>query len=503
MSSRRVHTLYLTAPSDSLIRQGAILLEDTLHVVSLPEPEGGRVLLVRSLNLGTIDSRQSSASLSLIVQQRLRQLSAIAVHAAAPAAAHSPAVYFRNDAEPCIALALRLAKGQPATEWFWRLAVSSYEPTQARNATLRQILFDIRHTRAGVSAIVALVQALLQNDAIVPLLSTLTSQDGSVLHQICRWQLPIAPHPVAAPVPDLLHPSIIEWGTDDLRSIWLAAIVLVAENPARLLDTNLIAKAWGGVRSLSKTLHRSQEKTYGSNHTPDTCSVTPQSIENLQSSEQKHTDSSQTFNTDAYAEFSLDRELQETSVNPLENPASNTGTQDFVETAPSGWTDAPCFTAYAGLFFLLPLLDSLDIATFLESHPDLIEINFPRHLLQTIAHRFSIPPTDPIWTALGFPQSPIPNPFSKTPDRSVASTSDPLLTWRTTLRRACRRRAQMGLHNLICRPGRVLVTRTHLDLWFQHEQADIRLRRTGLDLDPGWLSWWGQVVAFHYIDGHD
>jgi hypothetical protein len=57
----------------------------------------------------------------------------------------------------------------------------------------------------------------------------------------------------------------------------------------------------------------------------------------------------------------------------------------------------------------------------------------------------------------------------------------------------------MGLAAVVSRPGRVAVTRTHVDVLFGHQQADPRVRRAGLDLDPGWLPWFGRVVQFHYL----
>jgi hypothetical protein len=30
--------------------------------------------------------------------------------------------------------------------------------------------------------------------------------------------------------------------------------------------------------------------------------------------------------------------------------------------------------------------------------------------------------------------------------------------------------------------------------------ADLRVRRRGLDRDPGWVPWYGRIVAFHYAD---
>jgi hypothetical protein len=30
--------------------------------------------------------------------------------------------------------------------------------------------------------------------------------------------------------------------------------------------------------------------------------------------------------------------------------------------------------------------------------------------------------------------------------------------------------------------------------------ADLRIRRAGLDIDPGWIPWFARVVTFHYQD---
>jgi len=67
--------------------------------------------------------------------------------------------------------------------------------------------------------------------------------------------------------------------------------------------------------------------------------------------------------------------------------------------------------------------------------------------------------------------------------------------------RVLRTRAQISLRALVLRPGRVSATRTHLDVLFDHEQADLRVRRAGLDVDPGWVPWLGRVIRYHYLHG--
>ncbi len=70
--------------------------------------------------------------------------------------------------------------------------------------------------------------------------------------------------------------------------------------------------------------------------------------------------------------------------------------------------------------------------------------------------------------------------------------------WLTACRRWLRRYTGLGLADLVGRPAGLGLTATHADCHFAHDQADIRLRRAGLDLDPGWVPWLGRVVGFHY-----
>jgi hypothetical protein len=80
----------------------------------------------------------------------------------------------------------------------------------------------------------------------------------------------------------------------------------------------------------------------------------------------------------------------------------------------------------------------------------------------------------------------------KDPDRVVADA------WFIATRRWLRRYGKIGLHDLVHRPARLEITATHLDVWFDPAHADLRVRKAGLDIDPGWLPWWGRAVAFHY-----
>jgi hypothetical protein len=230
-----------------------------------------------------------------------------------------------------------------------------------------------------------------------------------------------------------------------------------------------------------------------------------------------------------------------------------------------GGADGEQPTAHAGLFFLLPLASRLGMPAFLAAHRELVELDFPTHLLRYVGRRLALDADDPVLATL----SPEDDSAARwdgdfiAPDswsRDVASLTGPWLvrpvagveggdrraltdgswrlvlalwrdrappsvhricgatalargrplggrsaamdillgSWVAAMRRWCHRHVGMGLRALVTRPGRVAATRTHLDVYFDLRQIDIGVRRAGLDIDPGWLPWFGRVVAYHY-----
>jgi hypothetical protein len=219
-------------------------------------------------------------------------------------------------------------------------------------------------------------------------------------------------------------------------------------------------------------------------------------------------------------------------------------------------------SSHAGAFFLLPAMARLGIENFIQTNPGLIECDIPARVLLHAVERFGAEAEDPVLAflrslrsqempeLLDFIQPPkwkggiwrgevlmsrvegsrgerflfdrlgrialarwrgaIPASVKelsrgmKLRRATPVSTSglDMLLdSWLIALRRWCRRWAGIGLRELIQRRGKVSISRTHVDVVFDHRQADIRIRRAGLDLNPGWLPWFGRVVTFHYRYG--
>jgi hypothetical protein len=82
--------------------------------------------------------------------------------------------------------------------------------------------------------------------------------------------------------------------------------------------------------------------------------------------------------------------------------------------------------------------------------------------------------------------------------RGADLTAAVTAAWLTACRRWLRRCARLGIATAVMRPARLSLTPTHADVFFDLNDVSLAVRRAGLDLDPGWVAWFGRVVAFHY-----
>src|SRR5262249_4832484 len=126
---RQVKKLRLRSPDESLNRRGAILIEDALRTASFPHPGGARVPGSRKLSLGRISANQAPAYIALQIESLCRDLETFAVHALSAEAIAAPVVYFDDDLEPYVLLAVRIASSLPVDAWFWPLAARGWSPS--------------------------------------------------------------------------------------------------------------------------------------------------------------------------------------------------------------------------------------------------------------------------------------------------------------------------------------------------------------------------------------
>lgn len=70
-------------------------------------------------------------------------------------------------------------------------------------------------------------------------------------------------------------------------------------------------------------------------------------------------------------------------------------------------------------------------------------------------------------------------------------------TWRR-LQRAAQANGWRSPRAWLQRPAWMQLSSTHLDVIFALDQADLAVRRLGLDVDPGWVPWLGRIVSLHF-----
>jgi hypothetical protein len=146
----------------------------------------------------------------------------------------------------------------------------------------------------------------------------------------------------------------------------------------------------------------------------------------------------------------------------------------------------------AGLFLLIGALRRLGLPDWLDRHPQLAYEGFARHLLLAIAARMGAGPHDPVRRAL--------MPYDTT-DADIAIRDFPeLAAWRVGLDRWLRRTARISVSETVRRRGWIIADAERISVRFRLDDADIRLRRRALDIDPGWVPWLGLTVGYVYRD---
>ena len=142
-------------------------------------------------------------------------------------------------------------------------------------------------------------------------------------------------------------------------------------------------------------------------------------------------------------------------------------------------------TAWAGLWFLLPMLRHAGLDRAPDAAPTFALL---LHLLAR-RHRFDPPVARWIDELVARTQ----------PDTGLTEQHAAATHWQHTLRLQALQTTRLPLRRVLHRPGRLLIAPHRVDVQLPLAQADIRLRRAGFDIDPGYLPWLDTIVHFHYL----
>jgi hypothetical protein len=470
-SNRNIARLRIRAPSHDDARHVAVLLEDAFRTASLPDAEQGRFVVIRRLNLRQVDHRVSPASLALQLEALVRAAARVALPISHPQARTAEAIVFRDRVEALRCFARRFARGEPMTEWFWPAAIPGWTQSSGRSDAWFQLLEIASSLPASALAEAAIVEEAVRAAAVEELVDSLPPGCGR------RWSAATGLSEVqktGSSAPTIVSNSVLHFRRGDLiravdicvskngfrddRTVWLATSLAIVENSNRSSDSNLPER----VRLWLE------------------------------------------------ASFAARQEQVDSRTLTVPTPISRTGISSRVSDIAPVPESVPVpgeITSCGGLLFLLAVLQRLGLPQFLAQDPHLAEAGFASALLLNIGACVGLPTTDPLALALASGVTDLrpdvvencilPDSIARHPCPTAALPFGP---WRIAVRRWVRLHGRMGLFSLIRRRAMLQASHTQLDLCFNLNQIDIRIRRAGLDINPGWLPWFGRIVRFHYAE---
>ena len=307
------------------------------------------------------------------------------------------------------------------------------------------------------------------------------------------------------------------FGSEDTRTLWLAALAVLLDSPADLAAGTVVWRARVALGRLAETPGgRRDPEAAGGNRwmEPDA----PPVVARVEKGPSRT--ASEFPQPDAENGLPI-RTRQEPGptgaehqrrfpVQPAAHASHPSPRAPAESSSPAPWRSSGVPTNAAGLFFLLNALRRLGMAEALSSGLARADPDFLARLLRRLAAHAGIAGDDPIvlWvdSAAGGPPDPAarPCPASWWPSnlrasRDTAPIESLVRVWSLAVRRWCWRQGRIAVRDIVMRPGVFSVNRTDLDVSLPLDEADVRIRRIGLDLDPGWLPWFGRVVRFHYL----
>lgn len=465
---RTVRHLRLRAPSEGAVRRLLPAMEDALRCASLGD-DGARVLVVRRLALGRIPPRVSPQALARLIEQRSAEAQARSVQAGSDAADAADCVGFASALDARVQLATRLLQGRPCSAWYWPLAVPEFDALHSAGTNLRQMARAIAGWPEARAALPAWLHALWQAGALPELARALGADEGKALVervlgarafvQLHRPDAEAAAHESPQP------------GTGEPWPDWLQVLLPAAPTAMAAVPAHHCGDAPAPYVLLPMTPLDDDPAAHGAARAAATELPAVSAPLDLGAAAvpglRQHTDHVRTG-------LAVDATLR----SPTQAPSPDAAHPAHPTAIGTAWLVA---TAFGGLPFLLPLLQRLGLPQASDD-PQLTA-----SVLRAALRRLAAPADDPVWAIAASPAAAPSTAF----DEQAA-------LWLTACRHCLRRSVRIGLRSLVQRPARLALSATHLDMHFRLADADLRVRRAGLDVDPGWLPWYGRVVAFHY-----
>lgn len=482
--ARHVLRLRMRLPDSALRLRVESMVEEALRLTTLPGEDQGRIYFFRQLELPIFDVRSSPQQWVARCSQQLLAISHTAHYAGDHGSAFAPAVYFHDQHEPRRLLLARLLADETPREWYWQKAtgVACDLPAPLR---VEQVL-ELWHVQPAAWAAVAReLLPLLSAQATRTLLQLLrsgTAERWLGAMESARTQIPHQTQPpvLRPPTLRLLRDLCLHFPENDPRVVFFSVLAVLESCPSVTQNGTLVTMAESLSQQPAASVAPERDARGRLLLRPKiTTGPTPEHVKDEAEAANIFADRATTRNKTETANLSL----------------------------PDVAMRGEHRTGFAGLYFLLHPLRHLGIAEVLEANPQLALTHFVSRILLRLALTAAVEEDDPILLPLledlaeqtQQPADPLIIPSTLASLRRLhASEQLTERLWAVAIRRWCRTYAHMSLRQMIARPGRIYATPTDIEVTMPMSAVELRIRRCGLDLDPGYVPWFGRVIHFHY-----
>ncbi len=470
-TERTVQHLHLRGPTAQAMRQAVQGLEDAMRCASLPDA-GERVLLVRQLHLGVLPASLSPQGMSVMIEQRVAAMGRSWVHGDDETrAARSDTVFFPSRLHAAKAALRRHALGERMDGWHWPLALPGVDVHARPSEFLAQLMDSVREWPEAPAAMAAL--AAHGHSEVLDWWTAYAPAEWRSIHLRSRVRREPAHEPVdhatAAQAPAGPRAGAAHRAAD----AGLAARVprASASDPPTAAPSPSPTAERSNPLAMDRVGPMHSAARPGERQTPHTLSTLmqppppewgfPKAGVRAQAESDAVAAPQVAVSVDRFARGAVLDTFE--GIEPVETQAG-------------------------GLLFLWPLLQRVGFVEWDAAHPDAW---MAMQVLQLALQRTRVPKDDPAWALLAS--------LRHAPHALPAPGSEPdSQAWLRRCRRYSRRVLNIGLASLVVRPARLRWSETHIDVHFHPKQADLRVRRAGLDIDFGWVDALQRVVGFHF-----
>jgi hypothetical protein len=319
-------------------------LRDALHIASMPEADGARLLLIKRLNLGRISARMISPTLAVLIGHATRAAAERAVRFDQPGAESADAVTFPSRADALVTLARRHARKEFTREWFWDQIAPGWNQTPSRVARWEFVLAAAHALECAVGTAGAMLHEAALAGVIDEVINAVPPRDAA--HWLrgmgwtpgCAREATCRPLPISQEIAAVLVPLRDLLGGDDIRVVWVGALLAVHEQAARNALSDLPARIAAWLRQIQ-----------GGRDAREPGTVRPHVSLPLQDDSPPHPRSEDHTGTGAGIPISASIDGSTHKADSL----ARSGTPPVNDTP---WIDATAFSPCAGLLFIATVL---------------------------------------------------------------------------------------------------------------------------------------------------